>query len=75
MPPDIRGAGNQKLSAAKEAKLKANLEEMKSDVATLAEVANSLKNDLNKANPNELPPGLAEKLEQIDKLAKRIKKV
>ena len=76
MPPDIRGpASNQKLSAGKEAKLKANFEEMKSDVATLAQVANSLKNDLSKANPDELPPGLAEKLEQIDKLAKRIKKV
>jgi len=76
MPPDLQSsASTQKSKAAKEAKLKANFEEMKSNVATLAELANSLKADLSKANPNELPATVAEKVEQIDKLAKRIRKV
>jgi uncharacterized phage infection (PIP) family protein YhgE len=76
MPPDLgNSASTQKSKAAKEAKAKASFEEMKSNVATLAELASSLKDDLSKANPNQLPPALAEKVEQIDKLAKRIRKV
>jgi len=76
MPPDLQSsASTQKSKAPKQAQLKANFEEMKSDAATLAELANSLKADLDKANPNELPATLAEKVEQINKLAKRIGKL
>jgi hypothetical protein len=76
LPPDLRSsASTQKSKAPKQAQLKANFEEMKSDAATLAELANSLKADLDKANPNELPATLAEKVEQINKLAKRIRKL
>jgi type VI protein secretion system component VasF len=76
LPPDLRSsASTQKSKAPKQAQLKAHFEEMKSDAATLAELANSLKADLDKANPNELPATLAEKVEQINKLAKRIGKL
>jgi hypothetical protein len=47
---------------------------MKSDAAALAELANSLKADLDKANPNQLPSQLYEKVEQINKLARRMRK-
>jgi hypothetical protein len=76
LPPDLQSsASTRKSKAPRQAQLKANFEQMKSDAATLAELANSLKADLNKANPNELPATLPEKVEQIDKLAKRIRKV
>ena len=58
----------------RQAQLKANFEKMKSDAATLVELANSLKADLDRANPNVLPAQLVEKAKQIEKLAKRIKK-
>jgi len=61
-------------SGPKQAQLKANFEKMKSNAATLAELANSLKADLEKANPNVLPAQLGEKAKHIDKLAKQIKK-
>ena len=76
LPPDLRSSASpQKSKAPYQAQLKAHFEEMKSDAATLAELANSLKADLDKANPNELPATLAEKVEQINKLAKRIGKL
>jgi len=76
LPPDLQSsASTQKSKAPYQAQLKAHFEEMKSDAATLAELANSLKADLDKANPNELPATLAEKVEQINKLAKRIRKL
>jgi hypothetical protein len=75
MPLDARDSTPpRKSSAPKQAKLKANFEKMRSDAATLAELANSLKAELSKANPNELPAQVVEKVEQINKLAKRMRK-
>lgn len=75
MPPDARDSTPpRKSNAPKQAKLKANFEKMRSDAATLAELANSLKAELSKANPNELPAQVVEKVEQINKLAKRMRK-
>ena len=48
---------------------------MKSEVAKLAELVNSLKDDLDKSNPNLLPAQRIEKVEQIRKLANRIKRL
>ena len=61
--------------AAKVAGAKANLKAMKSDVAKLAELVNSLKDDLDKSNPNVLPAQRKEKVEEIRKLANHIKRL
>ena len=75
LPPNPQDSDpNLKPNAAKAAKAKKSFEEIKGDVATLADLVNSLKDDLSKAKPNELPPTLTEKVEQISKLAKRIEK-
>jgi len=71
-PKDREDNPNQKPNAAK---AKTRFEEMKGDVATLAELVNSVKVDLSKASADQLPPTLTEKVEQINKLAKRIEKL
>ena len=66
---------NQAQIAANVARAEANLKAMKSEVAKLAELVNSLKDDLDKSNPNLLPAQRIEKVEQIRKLANRIKRL
>ena len=61
-------------SAADREKLKAQLEEVKRDAAALAELANSLKSELAKANEDVMAVNTAEKATQIEKLAKKIKR-
>jgi len=61
--------------AAKVAGAKANLKAMKSEVAKLAELVNSLKDDLDKSNPNLLPAQRKEKVEEIRKLANHIERL
>lgn len=60
------GGGNKELSKAKR-------EEAQRDVATLAELAESLKKDLAQANENVVPVSTMEKAEKIEKLAKKLK--
>jgi len=74
-PPDLQTPPPKANSEGpKQAQLKANFEKMKSDAAALAELANSLKADLDKANPNQFPSQLYEKVEQINKIARRMRK-
>ncbi len=53
---------------------KARLEEARRVVATLAELAESLKKDLAQANEEVVPVSTLDKAEQIEQLAKKIKK-
>ena len=53
---------------------KARLEEAKRDVATLADLAESLKKDLAQANEAVVPVSTLDKAEQIEQLAKKIRK-
>ena len=71
-PNDRESNPNHK---ANPAKAKAKFEEMKGDIATLADLVNSVRVDLSKASPDQLPPTLTEKLDQISKLSKRIEKL
>lgn len=72
MPPNLQSpTATEKSTTAKTR----NLEEMKTNVAALADLVNSLKDDLNETKPDQLPAGLTEKVEQINKLAKHIEKV
>lgn len=54
--------------------LKAKYEEAKRDADTLAGLAQSLKSDLEKGNENVAPFFVVQRAEQIEKLAKKIKK-
>ena len=54
--------------------LKAKLEEAKRDAATLAELADSLKDDVARSKESVIALSTAEKAEKIEKLAKKIKK-
>ncbi len=65
-PPNRRSAADPKM-------LKAKLEEMKRDSATLAELASSLKDDVAKSPESMIAVSTAEKAEKIEKLAKKVK--
>lgn len=53
--------------------LKHKFESMKKDADEMAELAQAVQEELNKATENELPLRVAGKAEKIEKLAKRIK--
>lgn len=69
-----RNVKDRKATAAAQAIMKAKFDEAKQDANTLAELAQSLKSDLDKSSPNIVSVSVAEKAEQIEKLAKKIKK-
>ncbi len=74
-PPDpLKDGSNRKSKGPRAEQLRADFEKMKSDATVLAELASSLKADLEKANPNVLPAQLVEKTKLINELAKRIRK-
>lgn len=55
--------------------LKSNFEKMKRDADELANLAKSLQDDLNKSNEHVLSLQIVEKVDKIEKLARRIKSV
>lgn len=59
--------------AANRLLLKSRLEEAKRDSAALADMADSLRNELAKANENVMPVDIARKAEMLEKLAKKIR--
>lgn len=65
---------NRKGPAADQAILKAKFEEAKRNADTLAELAQSLKSDLDKGNENVVSLLVVKKAEKIEKLAEKIKK-
>ena len=74
-PPDLRTPiPKTDGRSPSRARLRANFEQMKTDAGTLVELAKSLKSNLDKANPDQLPVQMLDKVEQINRLAKRIKK-
>lgn len=54
-------------------RLKSDFEKMKRDADELAELAQSLQEDLNKSNQNVLSLKILEKADKIEKLARKIK--
>jgi len=69
-----RKVHNRKGPAADQAILKAKFEEAKRNADTLAELAQSLKSDLDKGNENVVSLLVVKKAEKIEKLAEKIKK-
>jgi hypothetical protein len=53
--------------------LKSNFDKMKNDAGELADLANALKEELNKSNENILSLDIVDKADKIEKLAKKIK--
>jgi hypothetical protein len=52
---------------------KSNLEKTKDDAAELCVLANQLRDELNKMNPNVFSLDVIQKTEEVEKLAKKIK--
>ncbi len=73
-PLPTRNPAPSRTSAANGEMLKAKLEEAKRDTATLAELADSLKDDVARSKESVIALSTAEKAEKIEKLAKKIKR-
>ncbi len=73
LPLPTRNASSNRTSTADQKVLRAKLEEMKRDSATLLELASSLKDDVAKSHEDLIAVSTAEKAEKIEKLAKKIK--
>ncbi|HZP01167.1 MAG TPA: hypothetical protein VFD30_12815 [Terriglobia bacterium] len=73
--PGENEPGLNRNAAANRLMLRSRLEEMRRDSATLADLANSLKSDLDRTNENMLNLGTLEKADKIEKLARKIKKL
>lgn len=73
-PTDVTTNPNSTLTPKqKQALMKSNFEKTKDDASELADIANGLRDQLDKTNINVLSIDIIHKAEKIEKLAKKIK--
>ena len=75
--PDVnpldKNAGTGLTAKQKAAMMKSNFEKTKDDASELADMANGLRDELNKTNINILSVDVIHRAEKIEKLARKIK--